>query len=258
MNSPKCTLDAHSVAVFYTVLSPLSEGQVLSLHGLLSPEELDRASRFVFARDRQLFMVAHALLRFGLSAVAGARRWTFTADSFGKPQLDPPCGDPPLCFNLSHTNGLAACAIAFGHPVGIDVEEINPRLDFHAIAKKALSVEEQCLIASRRSSEQSALFFRFWTLKEAMVKGLGYGLTLALQDFAFALDPLSLSIAPHLEEDPAAWQMYESTPTPCHRLALAVKRPPQTILPVISQPVAVADLLNASQARSVTLPGAHG
>lgn len=246
MNSPKCKLDAHSVAVFYTMVSPLAEGQVRSLNNLLSPEELDRASRFVFASDRQLFVVAHALLRFGLSAVAGARRWTFTADSFGKPQLDPPCGDPPLCFNLSHTHGLAACAIAYGHPVGLDVEEINPRLDFHAIAKKALSIEEQRLIASHRSSEQTALFFRFWTLKEAMVKGIGHGLTLALQDFSFGLDPLSLRIAPHLDEDPAAWQVYESTPTPCHRLALAAKRPPQTVLSVISQPVAVADLLAAS------------
>jgi 4'-phosphopantetheinyl transferase len=246
MNSHKFELDNDSVAVFYTMVPPLAEGQILSLSNLLSPEELDRASRFVFAKDRQLFMVAHALLRFGLSTVAGAHRWAFAADSYGKPELDPPWGDPPLRFNLSHTNGLAACAISYGRPVGIDVEEINPRLDFQAIAKKALSTSEQRLLAATLPSTQSALFFRFWTLKEAMVKAIGRGLSLALEDFAFSLDPPSLSLAAHLEEDPATWQVHELTPTPCHRLALAAKRAPHTILSVIPQPVAIADMLDAA------------
>lgn len=246
MNSCKFELDADSVAVFYTAVPPLAEGQIQSLSDLLSPGEIDRASRFVFAKDRQLFMVAHALLRFGLSTVAGERRWAFAADSYGKPELDPPCGDPPLRFNLSHTNGLAACAISSGRPVGIDVEGINPRLDFQAIAKKALSAEERRFMATRRASEQVELFFRFWTLKEAMVKAIGRGLSLPLQDFDFALDPPSLSIAAHLDEDPATWQVHELTPTPCHRLALAAKRAPQTILSVITRPVVIGDLLDAT------------
>jgi 4'-phosphopantetheinyl transferase len=245
MNSHNLQLDADSVTVFHTVVPPLSEGQIKSLGGLLSSEEHERASRFVFAKDRQLFMVAHALLRFGLSEVAGARQWTFAADSYGKPELDPPCGEPPLRFNLSHTNGLAACAIARGRPVGIDVEEINLKLDFQAIAKKALSAEEQRFMASRPSKEQTTLFFRFWTLKEAMVKAIGRGLSLALDDFAFSLDSPALRIAAHVDEDPANWQVHELTPTPCHCLALAVKRAPQTTLSLISKPVAVADLLDA-------------
>jgi len=237
-----------SVAVFYTSIPVLSEDQITSLGHLLLPEELGRASRFIFEKDRQLFIAAHALLRVCLAVTTGAQACRFRVEQHGKPELDPPCGDPPLRFNLSHTNGMAACVFSRGHPVGIDVEEINRRIDFEAITKKFFAAEEQQLVATSISSEQAEMFYRIWTLKEAIIKGIGSGLSLPLQDFAFTLDPLALKIAAHLGEDAASWQVQELRPTTSHRLALAVRRAPLTVLPVTSRAISITNLIDAGSA----------
>jgi 4'-phosphopantetheinyl transferase len=235
-----------SVAVFYTGVPSLTADQIEALGHSLTSEELNRASRFVFEKDRQLFVTAHALLRFGLAAATGAPWLSFRVDQYGKPELDPPCGEPPLRFNLSHTNGLAACALSYGHAVGIDVEEISRPVDFHLIAEKFFAAEEQQLVERSGPGEQPEVFYRIWTLKEAIIKGIGCGLSLPLQDFAFTLDPLALKIAAHLDEDSASWQVHELTPTTDHRLALAVRRTPLTNLPITCRPVTIKSLTDAA------------
>jgi 4'-phosphopantetheinyl transferase len=238
-----------SVAMFYTRIPKLSDDQIGSLINFLAPEELERASRFYFEKDRQLFIAAHALLRFSLSAAAGGDPWlSFRVEEHGKPELDPPWGDPPLRFNLSHTNGLAACALSRGHAVGVDVAEVNRRIDFEAITKNFFATEEQQLVARSVSSERPEVFYRLWTLKEAIIKGIGSGLTLPLQDFAFTLEPLALRIASHLKEDAASWQVHELTPTTCHRLALAARRLPLTTLLITSHAISISNLVDAGLA----------
>lgn len=245
---PRSDPAENGVAVFYTEIPSLSEDQIGSLAHLLSHEELGRASRFVFAKDRQLYIAAHALLRFCLCAATGDPQWQLRVDRYGKPELEPPCGDPPLRLNLSHTKGLAACALSNGHAVGIDTEEINRRLDVQAVMKATFTAEEQRLLAASASSERQEIFYRLWTLKEAIVKGIGRGLSLSLLDFTFTLDPLSLTIATHAGEDAANWQMHELAPTNCHRLALAAKRRPSAILPVASQAISIDNLAEAGLA----------
>jgi 4'-phosphopantetheinyl transferase len=153
-------LGENSVAIFFTKVPPLSPDQITLLVHSLIPEEVQRASRFVFAKDRELYITAHALLRFCLSSAACEPQRKFKVGSYGKPELDPPYGNPPLCLNLSHTNGLAACALSYGHTVGIDVEEINRRLDFEAVIRKALAPEEQQLLAAASPDERPEIFFR--------------------------------------------------------------------------------------------------
>ncbi len=44
----------------------------------------------------------------------------------GKPVLSRKTDSLGLCFNLSHSHGLAMLAVALGREVGIDVERIRP------------------------------------------------------------------------------------------------------------------------------------
>jgi len=245
---PLPSLPENSAAVFYTEIPPLSDAQIGSLSRLLSPEELGRASRFIFAHDRQLYIAAHSLLRYCLLAATGGQHWQLQADQFGKPELEPPCGDPPLRFNLSHTKGLGACVLSRGHAVGVDAEEINRRLDVEAITQSTFAAEEQRLIAASTPGERPDIFYRLWTLKEAIVKAIGRGLSISLQDFIFTLDPLSLKIPVHAGEEAANWQMHELAPTSRHRLALAVKRRPPAILTVTSQAISIDNLVEAGLA----------
>ena len=118
------------------------------------------------------------------------RRWIpRTGDSsrnvHGRPEiLDRPAGVPDLRFNLSHTDGLIACAVTIGREVGVDVEHVGRRLT-HDIAGRFFAPREVADLKSLPVAEQPRVFFDYWTLKEAYIKARGFGLALPLGDFAF-------------------------------------------------------------------------
>jgi 4'-phosphopantetheinyl transferase len=196
---------------------------------LLSKDEHDRMARFVFDRDRRAFLITRALVRTMLSRYApvAPADWTFIANVHGRPEiLDRPRGVPDLRFNISHTDGLIACAVTIGREVGVDVEHINRQLT-HDVAGRFFAPDEVTDLRKLPPDEQPRAFFDYWTLKEAYIKARGFGLALPLGDFAFRLKPPAppeITFEPSLEDDPSTWQFMQDWPTPQHRLGLAVRR----------------------------------
>ena len=92
----------------------------------------------------------------------------------GKPYI---FGDE-IFFNLSHTNGFTIVAVA-PYPVGADVENVNRKIDFSAVAKRWFLPRENENI---RSAED---FFALWTKKESAVKFLGGDLIRLLSSIYF-------------------------------------------------------------------------
>jgi 4'-phosphopantetheinyl transferase len=195
----------------------------------LSRNELDRMARLVFDRDRRRFLITRALVRTMLSRYArvAPAEWRFIANVHGRPEIfDRPSGAPDLRFNLSHTDGLIACAVTIGREVGIDVEHIERRLT-HDVPGRFFAPREVADLRALPEPEQRNVFFEYWTLKEAYSKARGFGLALPLGDFAFKLRPPAapqIAFEPALKDDPATWQFYQDSPTPKHRLGLAVRR----------------------------------
>lgn len=196
---------------------------------LLNGEERERMARLVFARDRKRFLITRALVRTMLSRYAGVKPadWKFIANVHGRPEiLDRPPGVPDLRFNLSHTEGLIACAVTIGREVGVDVEHVERRLT-HDVPGRFFAPREVRDLRARPEPEQQSVFFDYWTLKEAYIKARGFGLALPLGDFAFKLAPPappSITFEPALDDDPTTWQFFQDSPTPRHRLGLAVRR----------------------------------
>jgi 4'-phosphopantetheinyl transferase len=194
---------------------------------LLSTDEHERMARFVFERDRRQFLLTRALVRTTLSRYASLAPadWRFMANVHGRPEiLDRPAGVPDLRFNLSHTDGLIACAVTIGREVGVDVEHIGRRLT-HDVAGRFFAPREVRDLHALPTDEQARVFFDYWTLKEAYIKARGFGLALPLADFAFVLgDSPRITFEPSLKDDPATWQFAQAWPTPHHRLGLAVRR----------------------------------
>lgn len=196
---------------------------------LLSAEEHDRMGRLVFERDRRRFLLTRALVRNMLSRYAGVAPadWQFIANAYGRPEiLDRPAGVPDLRFNISHTDGLIACAVTIGREIGVDVEHVGRHLT-QDIAARFFAPAEVAHLKSLPDAEQERVFFDYWTLKEAYIKARGFGLALPLGEFAFQLSPEgppAISIEPSLNDDPATWQFRQDWPTPVHRLGLAVRR----------------------------------
>ena len=200
-----------------------------SYQPLLSPDEHERMARFVFDRDRRAFLMTRALVRSMLSRYApvAPAEWRFIANVHGRPEiLDRPKGAPDLRFNISHTDGLIACAVTIGREVGVDVEHTGRHLT-HDVAGRHFAPNEVTDLRKLPADEQKKVFFDYWTLKEAYIKARGFGLALPLGDFAFKLNPPgppAITFEPSLDDDPATWQFLQDWPTPQHRLGLAVRR----------------------------------
>jgi len=200
-----------------------------ALEALLSPEERAARGRFRFAPDQQLYRVAHAMVRTGLSHYEPQRRpedWSFVVNAYGRPDVSEGLA-PGLSFNLSHTSGLVACAFTRGAPVGVDVEFVDRKSATSDIADRFFAQSEVEALRRLAPNLQRSRFFDYWTLKESYIKARGRGLSLPLGKFAFTLasgQTPTIEIDPSLEDESTAWQFALHSPTPKHRLAVAVGR----------------------------------
>lgn len=194
---------------------------------LLSPQERARLARFVFDKDRHLFLMGRALLRTMLSHYAdiAPEDWAFVTDAYGKPEIQLGIGGARFRFNLSHSGGLCLCAVTRTRDIGIDVERVETTLD-RDLAKRVLSAAELSDLARHASAGQAAVFFQYWTLKEAYVKARGEGLSIDLQSIRFDLRanaPVRASFLAPNDDDPRAWQFKRLEISKDHKAALAIR-----------------------------------
>jgi len=157
----------------------------------LSHDELDRAARFVFEKDRNHFIAARAILRelLGAYLLVPPASLEFEYGARRKPTLSPRHHRSELRFNISHSNGLAVFAFARERELGIDVEWIRPSFATRSIAERYFSARELAEWRELPIENQPEGFFRCWTRKEAYVKARGEGLYIPLQEFDVSLTP---------------------------------------------------------------------
>src|SRR5579871_4899449 len=143
---------------------------------VLSRDEQERASRFVFARDGRRYRVAHASLRRLLSEYVREKpgEIVFEYGRRGKPSL------PGVRFNMAHSHELAVIAISSSAEVGVDVEHVRAMPDVAAIAERYFCARERAEIMAAEGEAQVATFMTYWTRKEAILKLTGDGLSLPL------------------------------------------------------------------------------
>lgn len=213
-------------------------GLLARLEGLLDDGERARHRRRRLEPDRRLFLVAHALQRSVLARYTGvpAAALRFVPGAHGRPGLAPPTDG--LSFNLSHTRGLAVCAIARGGEVGLDVEAPRAIGNLAGLAARTLAPAELATVLGLPEPERLDAFLTRWTLKEACLKALGTGIAAPLRSLSFAIaedGAVAVSFTPPLEGDPAHWRFAVARPTPEHRLAVALRSsapPPAAIAEV--------------------------
>ncbi len=156
---------------------------------ILSEEELARAKRFHFSRDRQKFSATRALLRTILGGYVGSNPETivFHYSQKNKPFLESNPGASAVEFNVSHSGSRVVLAFARGREVGVDVEVVRSNFDCESIARRFFSPAEQKELAAIEAPEKCTGFFRCWTRKEAYIKANGAGLSLPLDGFDVSL-----------------------------------------------------------------------
>ncbi len=216
-------IDSGQVHVWRAELG-VGEGELQSLAGALSADERARAERFYFERDRRHFVAARGVLRWLLAAYLDwePQAVRFEYGPYGKPALARP--ERGLCFNLSHSHGLALFAFCRGHQVGVDLEKMRPDVDGLALAERFFSRREVAALRALPARERRPAFWRGWTRKEAYLKGRGDGLALPLHGFSVSLGADRADLL-EVEDDPgeaARWTLASVAVEPGYAAALAV------------------------------------
>ena len=153
--------------------SPLERVLNAPLLTWLTPQELQRAERLRRPEDRQ----RHLLGRAGLRRLLGVWRRQEPAQvplrhgSHGKPF----CPGGPQ-FNLSHSGDLILLALHPDRPVGVDVEQLRPQLDWRPLAARLLGAAECRELERLPAPLQPRAFLQAWCRLEARLKAGGLGL----------------------------------------------------------------------------------
>lgn len=197
------------------------DGDPTPYDGLLCPAEEDRLARFRFADHRRRYQISHGALRQILGGYLDQdpRAVVFRHGPRGKPYLE---GDG-LAFNLSHSGQLALVAVA-PEEIGVDVEKVRRLESLTQIAERHFSEREFGALDGLVGDARELAFYRCWTRKEAYIKALGEGLSMALDSFEVSIGEQADFVACHDgREDPAAWSMLDVSPSKDYVGALAAR-----------------------------------
>ena len=118
----------------------LSGDPWLGMYAILDASEQERASRFVFARDRNRYLHAHHALR----VLLGAYLCVYPEDvhiehgQHGKPVLN----GQLLGFNISHSADCGLVVISRAVEIGVDLEMLRLPNETRRFAESVFSVSE--------------------------------------------------------------------------------------------------------------------
>ena len=191
------------------------------LSSYLNKDEVSRAERFVFPRDRDHFIVARGRLRelLGKYLHCPPNAVQFKTGRYGKLSLLDDKNQ--LRFNLSHSHGLALYGFCMGREIGIDTEKIQPQFAGEEIAERYFSVTEHRELRELPEELRDTAFFLCWTRKEAYIKAHGDGLQIALDSFDVSLKPGEPETLRSV--DRGRWSMRSFTPAPEFVAAIIVE-----------------------------------
>jgi len=166
---------------------------------VLSPDEIVRAGRFHFEKDRIHFTRCRSALRGLLAGYLAipAAEILFEYLASGKPQLAAEQNPRALQFNVSHSAGIALIAVGSQHRLGVDIERISSEVDTAALAERFFSLRERAGLRALPDHLRVLGFFACWTRKEAFLKATGDGLSFPLAEFSVTTHP---DLDPALEE----------------------------------------------------------
>jgi len=220
-------LDASEVHVWRaSVDQPAS--RIHSLRHLLAPDELERADRFHFRRDRDNFIAARGMLRVILGRYLSARpgQLEFRHSAYGKPSLALDSGGAEVRFNLSHSHNLVLYAFTLGREVGIDLEYMRRQEGMDGIAERFFSAQEISALRALPAGLRLEAFYNCWTRKEAYIKAMGEGLSFPLDHFAVSIgsreEVLLLDVFGCPQEN-TRWSLRQLKPGEGYAAAIAVE-----------------------------------
>lgn len=200
---------------------------------LLSDDEIARARKFRFNRDRDRFVRARAALKCILARYVAypASKISFFYQANGRPELVAAQNNIGLNFNLSHAKDFAIIGVSLGRRIGVDVECYRT-LEFLEIARRYFSPSEYRQLSALPLNEHQKHFFACWSRKEAFLKALGEGIGVLLPRVSVSVAQFESPKLIEFEGDsnaPLHWCLTDIHVSEGYAAALAFERGPVKI-----------------------------
>jgi 4'-phosphopantetheinyl transferase len=198
----------------------------------LSTVESARADKMRIAEKRSDYIVSHAALRVVLGKYLNIspQDVALAYIANGKPCLADPELAASLQFNLSHSGAWMLLAVSPEVAVGVDIEQVRPLQNMKWALTQLFSAGEREILEALPLEDNEAAFINIWTLKEALGKADGRGISARV-------DTTNLIQAWFRENKPkplrdgilSGFQVtqFEAAPGFCASLALAVAQQPR-------------------------------
>jgi 4'-phosphopantetheinyl transferase len=192
----------------------LTSAETEHLASYLSAEERPRADRFRHPAAKAEFIRTRGWLRHVLARYLQAipERLQFAYGPHGKPRLANHEEGQGICFNVSHSHGIALLAVARDRLIGVDVEKVRINKDLDGLARRYFSANEVTSWEQLSPEQRSHAFFLAWTRKEAFIKALGSGMSFPLDAFDVSLtpgEPARLLAVRSSDKQPSDWTMLD-------------------------------------------------
>jgi 4'-phosphopantetheinyl transferase len=107
--------------------------------------------------------------------------------------------------SISHSGRRVLCTAAPVAAAGVDIEEIRPRKDWEGLAGRGLHPAERVRLDALPEAGRWEGFYAAWTMKEALAKALGTGLTLAFSRVLVSEEGRMEEGSDLLGANPGAW-----------------------------------------------------
>jgi len=142
---------------------------------------------------RNKYINTHSLVRKELAKIIkeSPSNIIIQKTKYGKPFIPK---NKNLFFNYSHSESFLMLGVSLSGEVGVDIEAQTEDLSLLQLAETQFLKSEAAFIKSQCTQESLSRFFKFWTAKEAFIKGDGRGLSLGLKSSEFALEEAHKSI----------------------------------------------------------------
>ena len=173
-----------SATVLHVDLGPNPAREWAAL-ACLDEGELQRWSRFEYSGPRRQFVLARAALRAVLCKELACENdeLAFGTSPHGKPFARVRDRRAEISFSVSHGGAHGLIALAPEGRLGVDVEERVERRGLDLLVGAVMGAEEAAEVTSARGAGQLHLFFKLWTMKEALMKAHGDGIRLDVTTF---------------------------------------------------------------------------
>lgn len=167
----------HLVMIEYDIIDniqDLDEQWVKSHIKTLPRQRREKISAIKHLQGQREGIVAYELLQRLISECFGINELPdFEYNEHGKPSL---AGLPDIHFNISHCKEAVVVAVG-NEPVGVDIESRGRYKE--SLVSHVMNDDEQQQIASSKQKDQT--FTELWTMKEAILKYTGEGITTDLK-----------------------------------------------------------------------------